>query len=41
MLGVKDDGSISGVDPDAIERIKTDIANLSNNPEKLSPLKSC
>lgn len=36
VLGVEDDGRVSCVDPDTIERIKTDIANLSNNPQKLS-----
>ena len=37
ILGVEDDGTISGVSPEAVERIKTDIANLSNNPQKLDP----
>jgi len=37
VLGVEDDGTVSGVDPVAIERLKTDIANLSNNPQKLDP----
>lgn len=37
VLGVEDDGTVSGVDPDAIGRIKADIANLSNNPQKLDP----
>jgi ATP-dependent DNA helicase RecG len=37
ILGVEDDGTISGVDADAVERIKVDIANLSNNPQKLNP----
>jgi len=37
VLGVEDDGRVSGVDPEAISRIKTDIANLSNNPQKLDP----
>ena len=37
VLGVDDDGTVSGVNEDAIERIKADIANLSNNPQKLDP----
>jgi ATP-dependent DNA helicase RecG len=37
VLGIEDDGIVSGVDPDALERIKADIANLSNNPQKLDP----
>ena len=37
VLGVEDDGMVSGVNEDAIERIKADIANLSNNPQKLDP----
>src|SRR5690606_20432725 len=37
VLGVEDDGTVSGVEPAAVPRIKTDIANLSNNPQKLDP----
>lgn len=37
VLGVEDNGAISGIDPDAVERLKTNIANLSNNPQKLDP----
>lgn len=37
VLGVEDDGEVSGVDPTAVERLKADIANLSNNPQKLDP----
>ena len=37
LLGVQDDGSITGVDPDYIDKLRRDIANLSNNPEKLDP----
>ncbi len=37
VLGVEDDGTVSGVAPGAVERIKADIANLSNNPQKLDP----
>ncbi len=37
LLGVEDDGTVSGVNENHIERIKADIANLSNNPQKLDP----
>ncbi|MEI7437241.1 MAG: RNA-binding domain-containing protein [bacterium] len=37
VLGVEDDGLVSGLNPAAVTRIKTDIANLSNNPQKLAP----
>jgi hypothetical protein len=37
VLGVEDDGTVSGVDPEVVERIKSDIANLLNNPQKLDP----
>ena len=38
LLGVCDDGTISGVDPESISKLKRDIANLSNNPQKLDPV---
>ena len=37
LLGIEDSGEISGVEPDSIDKIRRDIANLSNNPEKLDP----
>ena len=37
VLGVENDGTVSGVNPEAVERMKADIANMSNNPQKLSP----
>lgn len=37
LLGVRNDGSVAGVDPDAVERLSADIVNLSNNPQKLDP----
>ena len=37
LLGVNDDGEVTGVDPDAVERLTRDIVNLSNNPQKLDP----
>ena len=36
FLGVSDNGNIIGVDPKAIPQMKIDIANLSNNPQKLN-----
>ncbi len=35
LLGVADDGTVTGVDPDAAAQMKVDLANLSNNPQKL------
>ncbi|MDD2236921.1 MAG: putative DNA binding domain-containing protein, partial [Kiritimatiellae bacterium] len=35
FLGVANDGTITGIDPDAATQMKTDLANLSNNPQKL------
>jgi ATP-dependent DNA helicase RecG len=37
ILGVADDGTVTGVARDSVDRIKTEIANLSNNPNKLDP----
>jgi len=37
LLGVNDDGIVTGVNPGKLEQLKKDIANLANNPEKLSP----
>ena len=37
LLGVNDNGKIVGVDPEKIENLKTDLSNLSNNPNKLNP----
>lgn len=37
LLGVKDNGVIKGIDPSKLEDIRTNIINLSNNPEKLLP----
>jgi ATP-dependent DNA helicase RecG len=38
LLGVKDNGEISGVNPDCVAKLKIDIANLANNPQKLDPV---
>jgi ATP-dependent DNA helicase RecG len=37
LLGVEDDGTVCGIVPSAVPTLKTNIANLSNNPEKLDP----
>ena len=37
LLGVADDGTVIGVEPDAVPRLTADIVNLSNNPQKLDP----
>ncbi|OGV54886.1 MAG: hypothetical protein A2X45_02390 [Lentisphaerae bacterium GWF2_50_93] len=38
LLGVKDDGEVSGVHPDCVAKLKADLANLANNPQKLDPV---
>jgi ATP-dependent DNA helicase RecG len=35
LLGVDDNGNVIGVNPDSIEQMNSNLANLSNNPEKL------
>lgn len=37
LLGVADDGTVVGIDPDKAERYRKEISNLSNNPQKLFP----
>jgi ATP-dependent DNA helicase RecG len=37
ILGVADDGTVTGVARDSVDRMKTESANLSNNPSKLDP----
>lgn len=37
LLGVADDGTVTGVAPDAAAQMKADLANLSNNPQKIDP----
>ena len=37
LLGVKDDGTICGVDKDCIKMIKKNFITLMNNPEKICP----
>lgn len=38
LLGVSDDGEVLGVDENAAEQLCKDLANLSNNPTKISPV---
>jgi len=37
LLGVLDNGTVEGIEKDAVQQMKKDIANLSNNPQKLFP----
>lgn len=37
LLGVDDNGSVTGVSDDAVSKMVTDLVNLSNNPQKLDP----
>lgn len=38
LLGMEDNGKISGIDEDRVEQLCKDFANLSNNPNKLDPV---
>ncbi len=38
LLGISDKGKVIGIDKNAINKFKIDIANLSNNPQKLDPV---
>jgi ATP-dependent DNA helicase RecG len=37
LLGVADDGTVTGIDPARIDKIKSDLVNWSNDPDKLYP----
>ena len=37
ILGAADDGTVVGIYEDRVNTIKTNLVNLSNNPEKLNP----
>ena len=37
LLGVKDNGSLSGVDPTCLNQLKKDFTTVINNPQKLNP----
>jgi ATP-dependent DNA helicase RecG len=38
ILGVDDNGSIIGIDPNSANKMKSDLANLSNNQQKIDPV---
>ena len=38
LLGVRDDGTILGVDPSVVSRLCQELVTSANNPEKLSPV---
>lgn len=37
LMGVRDDGTVTGIDEERIPQLKVDLVNLSNNPQKLDP----
>ncbi len=37
LLGIKDDGTIEGVQEEAIQKLIDDVVTLANNPQKLAP----
>ncbi|MBU4350741.1 putative DNA binding domain-containing protein [Patescibacteria group bacterium] len=37
LLGVSDDGEVTGIDPEYIDQIKKDFTASINNPQKISP----
>ena len=37
VLGVADDGTVTGVAPEVVERLTAEVASMSNNPSKLDP----
>jgi ATP-dependent DNA helicase RecG len=37
LLGIEDDGTVSGVVPEAVKKIKNDFANSLNNPQRFAP----
>jgi len=37
LLGVKNNGDVIGIEPDALMHIKQDLVNTLNNPQKISP----
>jgi len=37
LLGVKDDGTIQGIEPQALAQIRKDFVTAINNPQKISP----
>ncbi|RDV17280.1 AAA family ATPase [Pontibacter diazotrophicus] len=37
LLGVTDDGTVTGIDADKVEQLTKDLVNLTNNAQKLDP----
>ncbi|MCK5681848.1 ATP-binding protein [bacterium] len=37
LLGIQDDGTVQGVEMDAVEQLRKDFVTAINNPQKLSP----
>jgi len=37
LLGVNDRGNITGIDPKAVNQVKTELVTTLNNPQKLNP----
>ncbi len=37
LLGVQDNGNISGIEPQALEQVRKDFVTTINNPQKLTP----
>ncbi len=37
LLGVQDDGTIQGIEPDTVRQIRKDFVTAINNPQKLTP----
>ena len=37
LLGIQDDGTVQGIDPDVLDQIRKDFVTAINNPQKLSP----
>ena len=37
LLGVRDSGAVTGIDPDAVDQIKMNFITAINNPQKLHP----
>jgi ATP-dependent DNA helicase RecG len=38
LLGVRDDGTVTGVDPDKVSKLIKELVTTANSPEKLSPI---
>ncbi len=37
LLGVQDDGTIQGIEPDAVVQIRKDFVTAINHPQKINP----